>query len=160
VLLVGVAGRARPGIERGRRVRAVAVGAFLVGMRADRGVLALRVGVAAHAVVWRDGAAPRGILIRHRAETGAVLALPGGRRAQWIGGMQRRAHRRVTCGADLERRWLEPVVAVAVVAGDAARDDVRDVTGAVANVAPGRRDMLRRRVALPGTGARDDPHRR
>ena len=149
ILLLRVAGRARPGIERGLGVRAVAVAAWLVRVGPDGGdmdALAPRGAptrcplgglVTAHAVRRRD----REVL----AEPVAVATRGRRRPPERIGGVQRGADRRVTPAAQIRGRRREAALAVTVAACDAVPGDVGLVPGAVADVAPRERDMLGRR---------------
>jgi hypothetical protein len=153
VLLAGVARGARPGLERRRAVRAVAVAARLIAVRTDGSAVALWLGMAGHAARRRAGRRTG----RRRAEAMAVLTArcPRRGRSEHRLGVERGADLRVAAGADLERRRRKAVVAVAIATGDAARAHVGGMAGALANVAPGERHVARRGLALARTGARE-----
>ncbi len=152
-----VAARARPRLERGRLMRAVAVPARLIGVRADGDrVQALRSLVAAHAA--------RRPHRQIRAEPMAILAPRRLRHADRIRRMQRRRRRRVAALADVRRRRGERRVAVAISTRHARAVDVHAVAGTVSHLAPHARHVrrlanrsARSAVAAPGDPDGDPP---
>jgi hypothetical protein len=136
-VLVGMTGGAWFRIERRRRVRAVAVAARLIGVRADRVVPALRALVTAHAGRCRAGPEAMAVLTAR-----LVRSL-----------MQGRHHVRVAALAQLCGRLREAALAVALRALDLA--DVRDVARAGGDVTIRGRDLLRRTM-LARARARDE----
>lgn len=127
-LLGSVTARARPGIERWRLMRVMAIAAGLIGVRTDRVLAILGPVVAAHARRFRT-----------RAKAVAVLA-----RGRVGAGMQRRRLAGMAALADVGRRWRESRVAVAVRARNLA--DVSGVASARRDVVIRRRYLLRYRI--------------
>jgi len=152
VRLIGVTRRrrARLRLQRRRLVRAMAVVARLIRVRADAFDMTLRVLVAAHAVLRFD----------RRIASEAVTALTRERAR-----MQRRLHGAVALLADVRGWFSERALAVTVTARELLVADVYRVTGALANVAPLERHRRRRvRLATRATARNeheDDrpPHR-
>jgi hypothetical protein len=138
-LLLRVAFRARPGIQRRRSVRAMAASTRLVGVQAHRVHGALRLVVAPHA---------RGGFSTLLAEGVAVLA---GRRGS--SAMQWRCDGRVAPFAQLGGRRCELAVAVAV--GTRHLADVRRMARAVANVAVGDGHLVRCSLLTARAARRD-----
>lgn len=126
------------------------VAAVLIGVRTDRGVLALGIIMTAHAVRRLDR--------ELAAEAMTVLAAWGRGRADRpdrIERVQRRLDVRVALLAQLVRRRAEPI-AVTLAASHMVLPDVDRVTRTLAHLAPRRRDVLQ--LVRPLSTAGDGQH--
>lgn len=152
-LLPLVAALAALRLERRRAVGTMAVTALLVGVRADRGVLALRL------IVTADTAGRRDLEVGAEAVAIAAAGRPHG--AERIDRVEGRSHLGVTALAELRRRRLEGTV-VTLATRDLA--DVHRMTRAVADHAPRRGHLfggavLARRARRHDQREDEEPHR-
>lgn len=152
-LLPLVAALAALRLERRRAVGAMAITARLVGVRAYRGVLALRLIVTADTAGRRD--------LEVAAEAVAIAAAGSPHRAERIDRMEGRSHLGVTALAELRWRRLERTV-VTLATRDLA--DVHPVPRTLANHAPRRGHLfggavLARRARRHDHREDEEPHR-
>lgn len=151
-LVLLVARRARWHLERWRSVRAMAVSARLICVRADSADMEpLRLVVAAHAARRAD----------REVAAEAMAVLTGGhvRHPDRIDGVERSGDLAVAAAAEIRRRRLEAGLAMAVRARHVRAIDVRAMPSALAHHAPLDRDMLWHAAVFPSTARCEDRDR-